>query len=565
MASAPRRLFFVVPLLSLLLSASNLPGSASHDGASHGGIGGREMLEQRNFATWFDADEAALSAPLFSGSGQRLADKLSWQHEQTQQRIRKQQQSYKNKPKHPTPSGNGATTPAAAGGSPDCPYTSAGAGSANLHKCAMGYAATSGVTGGFRKTCGGRYPTGYVVTTAEDVSIGWTEGSLRWAMKYCTDGVYITFAKPMTITLVQALYVNGDTTIDGRGHQIVITGGPLLAYWVSNVIFHNLEAASLYPAVTPLSAQLVCPAFHLFPHSLFLPPLSSPRLSSPLFSSPLLSCLLLASPILSSPRLSNPLFSSPLLSSLLLASPILSLPRLSSPLLSSHFDATPPCTSSPVPSPPVGDIPGDTDILHIRNTTRVWVDHLKVYNAARGTISVVYGATDVTVSNTYFHNENFVQLLGAADDAYYDRNLRVTVYRNWYDRAGQRQPHCRWGSCHVANSLYTSWGYYCLGARVYGRIRSERNYFIGGPRKEVTPWFGGALSTPTFDNTGTIRSYGNRLENGSTLHEFVGTVPAFNPPYKLALMEPTDSMKDFIMQNAGPHFPDSEALPVGGG
>ncbi|CAI5465025.1 unnamed protein product [Closterium sp. Yama58-4] len=451
MAPAPRRLFFLVPVLSLLLSASPLLGSPYQDGASRGGIGGRELLEQRNFATWFDADEAALSAPLFSGAGQRQADKLSWQHEQTQQLLRKKRQSYKKKPKPPTPSSSGGTTPAAAGGSPDCPYTSAGAGSANLHKCAMGYAATSGVTGGFRKTCGGRYPAGYVVTTSEDVSIGWTEGSLRWAMKYCTDGVYITFANSMTITLVQALYVNGDTTIDGRGHQIVITGGPLIAYWVSNVIFHNLE---------------------------------------------------------------------------------------------------------------VGDIPGDTDILHIRNTTRVWVDHLKVYNAARGTISVVYGSTDVTVSNTYFHNENFVQLLGAADDAYYDRNLRVTVYRNWYDRAGQRQPHCRWGSCHVANSLYTSWGYYCLGARVYGRIRSERNYFIGGDRKEVTPWFGGALSTPTFDNTGTIRSYGNRLENGSTLHEFVGTVPAFNPPYKLALMEPTDSMKDFIMQNAGPHFPTSEALSV---
>ncbi|GJP80106.1 hypothetical protein CLOP_g10336 [Closterium sp. NIES-67] len=464
MTMAPFRLFFLLPLLSLLLSAPSPPAAAaSPASAHHGGIGGRELLDQqRNFGAWFDADEAALSAPLFSGAGQRLADKVAWQQEQVQQRLRKLKKNIANPGSSSSPNKQDTTTTTTATDgeivtptavtetSPDCPYTTAGAGRANLHKCAMGYAATSSVTGGAAKTCGGKYPTGYVVTTEEDVSIGWTEGSLRWAMKYCTAGVYITFSKSMKITLVQALYINSDTTIDGRGHQIVITGGPLIVYGVSNVIMHNLE---------------------------------------------------------------------------------------------------------------VGDIPGDTDIMHIRNTTRVWVDHLKVYNADRGTISVVYGATDVTVSNSYLHNPNFMQLLGAADDAYYDRNLRVTLYRNWYDRSHQRQPHCRWGSCHVANSLFTAWTYYCLGARVYGRIRSERNYFIASTKKEATPWFNGALYYPNFDNTGTIRSYGDRLVNGSVIHEFFGSMPVFNPPYKLALMEPTDDMRDFVMQNVGPHFPASEALP----
>eukprot|EP00475_Leptophrys_vorax_P011162 TRINITY_DN17695_c0_g1_i1.p1 TRINITY_DN17695_c0_g1~~TRINITY_DN17695_c0_g1_i1.p1 ORF type:complete len:519 (+),score=-35.66 TRINITY_DN17695_c0_g1_i1:458-2014(+) len=460
---------------SKLIRASSVAEEVRRSLHEDEGAKGRSLLLQTrgNGSSGADASsfiDAALFEPLLT-PGQYRTDKAAQQYKSNQvaslslrNRIGSRNKTLarlfprifppKKKPTHPPPPPppNPKTTTSGTPLSPDCPYTSAGDGSANLHKCAVGFAAAAGVTGGYGKTCGGLAPSVYVVTTNADSTTNPPVGSLRWAMLTCTSGVYVTFASSMTIYLKSALYVPKDTTIDGRGFQIVITNASMLVYQVSNVIIVNIE---------------------------------------------------------------------------------------------------------------IGDIPGDTDVLHIRNSPRVWVDHVKAYNASRGTISVVYGSTDVTISNCYLYNGNFMNLLGASDDSFYDRNLRVTVYRNWYDRSGQRQPHCRWGTCHAANSLYTGWTYYCLGGRVYARTRSERNYFIADSRKTITPWFGsGALTTPGFDYTATIRVYGDRLDNGAVMYEFPGTMPPFNPPYSLNLMDPfSPNFKTFIMQNVGPKFPAAQALP----
>ncbi|CAI5984349.1 unnamed protein product [Closterium sp. NIES-65] len=136
----------------------------------------------------------------------------------------------------------------------------------------------------------------------------------------------------------------------------------------------------------------------------------------------------------------------------------------------------------------LGNQPGDHDVLPIRSSQVVWIDHCHVYNGHRGTVDVVYNSTDVTISNCRIHNHRLTMLLGADDSHEYDRNMRVTVYRNWFEKSGQRQPHCRWGQCHVANNLYTDWAFYCLGGRVFAKIRSEANVFRAGrARKEEPP------------------------------------------------------------------------------
>ncbi|CAI5978384.1 unnamed protein product [Closterium sp. NIES-65] len=203
----------------------------------------------------------------------------------------------------------------------------------------------------------------------------------------------------------------------------------------------------------------------------------------------------------------------------------------------------------------LGNQPGDHDVLPIRSSQVVWIDHCHVYNGHRGTVDVVYNSTDVTISNCHIHNHRLTMLLGADDSHEYDRNMRVTVYRNWFEKSGQRQPHCRWGQCHVANNLYTDWAFYCLGGRVFAKIRSEANVFRAGrARKEVTPWFGEAsLTTPGFDNTPTILSYGDLLLNGATFHQFQGKEPMFDPPYRLPLYDASDLMETFLRQSAGPH------------
>lgn len=56
-----------------------------------------------------------------------------------------------------------------------------------------------------------------------------------------------------------------------------------------------------------------------------------------------------------------------------------------------------------------------SDAIHVFDSRLVWIDHLVSMAAARGLVSVVQGSTDVTVSNCYFSNGDFIMLWGASD------------------------------------------------------------------------------------------------------------------------------------------------------
>eukprot|EP00850_Spirogloea_muscicola_P003257 SM000013S26426 [mRNA] locus=s13:371158:374337:+ [translate_table: standard] len=320
---------------------------------------------------------------------------------------------------------------------PDCPFRALGAGQ-NLVKCAMGFA--TGTRGGYQKTR-------YVVTDPSDNAQTVKEGTLRWGIANLDKGVYITFARSMTITLQARLFLSSYTTVDGRGAKVVLLKNGLVVENIQHVIIHNIE---------------------------------------------------------------------------------------------------------------VGDVLGDSDVIPIRSSRQVllmvWVDHCRIYNASRGTVDVVIGSTDVTISNNFIHNgvSPYATLLGASDTDRIDNNLRVTVYRNWYANNNQRQPHCRRGRCHVANNVYTNWAYYCLGGRVFANMKSQSNIYFAGPvTKEVTPWFSKALTTPGFDRTATILSFGDLLLNGATFHQFPGTT--FTTPYQLPLHVADYTLLKFVMINVGPH------------
>ncbi|KAK1317025.1 putative pectate lyase 19 [Acorus calamus] len=133
---------------------------------------------------------------------------------------------------------------------------------------------------------------------------------------------------------------------------------------------------------------------------------------------------------------------------------------------------------------------GQSDTVHVfDDSRRVWIDHLTSTDGNLGLVSVVQGSTDVTISNCYLSSTNYNMLLGAADSDIVDRGLRVTVYRNWFDRSTQRMPHCRWGYCHVSNNYYRGWKYYAIGGRAHAKILSEKNVFEPSNRREITPWF----------------------------------------------------------------------------
>jgi pectate lyase len=80
------------------------------------------------------------------------------------------------------------------------------------------------------------------VTTATDSVTSPVRGSLRWAVQQ-PGPKWIVFDADLTIALTAALPLTSDTTIDGRGRQVMITGHGLTGieiHDVSNVVLENL-------------------------------------------------------------------------------------------------------------------------------------------------------------------------------------------------------------------------------------------------------------------------------------------------------------------------------------
>lgn len=83
------------------------------------------------------------------------------------------------------------------------------------------------------------------------------------------------------------------------------------------------------------------------------------------------------------------------------------------------------------------------DTVHIFGSKKVWADHLTCFRGKSGLVSAIEGSTDVTISNCRLFETNFNMLLGLDDSYENDKNMRVTVFRNWFKDSNQRNPHCR--------------------------------------------------------------------------------------------------------------------------
>ncbi|CAI7887250.1 unnamed protein product [Closterium sp. NIES-53] len=362
------------------------------------------------------------------------------------------------------------------------------------------------------KIRGGQWPTSslYEVETEDDTVVNGrpVEKSLRFALMNFPDGVIITFARSMEIVLQSNLFLRSRVTIDGRGVHVRITNGSIVLQNVNDVIIHNIEVSG------------------------------NPR----------------------------------------------------------------------------------GDLIPIYNSSRVWIDHCRLQDALTGTVDVARGSTDVTISNSYISSRGqtmqfvssdskkmlafrpfslpfgyffsilpnaspsqpfspaippvslFTRLqLGLSDTEEADKNMRVTIYRNWFNTSGSMQPLCRKGLCHVANNLYTHWSYYCLAARRGAQIRSEKNFFRPAPgsaRQEVTPWYRGMPATDVWsDATVTIASFQDYLAGGATFNKtaYAGPTPIFTPPYTLTLPRNPRQMASILRINCGPKYDVDSALPPASG
>ncbi|KAK4788311.1 hypothetical protein SAY86_019630 [Trapa natans] len=98
------------------------------------------------------------------------------------------------------------------------------------------------VQGFGRNTRGGQDGDYYVVLDPSDSDmVNPKPGTLRHAVTQ-NRPLWIIFARSMIIRLNQELIVNGNKTIDGRGANVLITGGAgITLQFVSNVIIHGLR------------------------------------------------------------------------------------------------------------------------------------------------------------------------------------------------------------------------------------------------------------------------------------------------------------------------------------
>ncbi|EPS59070.1 pectate lyase [Genlisea aurea] len=95
---------------------------------------------------------------------------------------------------------------------------------------------------GFGKgAVGGRDGRTYVVTDSGDDPLNPKRGTLRYGAIQ-TEPLWIVFSGDMTIELKQELLVSSFKTIDGRGADVHVAGGPCITLqYVTNVIVHGIR------------------------------------------------------------------------------------------------------------------------------------------------------------------------------------------------------------------------------------------------------------------------------------------------------------------------------------
>jgi pectate lyase len=102
-----------------------------------------------------------------------------------------------------------------------------------LANCAIGFG---------KNAIGGRDGKIYVVTdSGHDDPVNPKPGTLRHAVIQ-DEPLWITFARDMVIRLKEELIMNSFKTIDGRGANVHIAGGPCITIqYVTNIIIHGIN------------------------------------------------------------------------------------------------------------------------------------------------------------------------------------------------------------------------------------------------------------------------------------------------------------------------------------
>lgn len=201
------------------------------------------------------------------------------------------------------------------------------------------------------------------------------------------------------------------------------------------------------------------------------------------------------------------------------------------------------------------------DCVQINSSaTKIWIDHLDIYDGQDGNLDIVNASDYVTISWTKFSytsassDHQFSNLIGNSDSKTTDSgHLRVTLHHNWWaDGVKERMPRVRFGRVHVANNLFeTKTSSSCVRAGYKADLRVENNVFIG-VKKPIDLYEG--------DYTAVSVS-GNYFEG--TTGNTSGNKTAFTPSYSMPLTDVSNKAKAYALRDSIKNFAGA-TLPAPG-
>jgi pectate lyase len=192
------------------------------------------------------------------------------------------------------------------------------------------------------------------------------------------------------------------------------------------------------------------------------------------------------------------------------------------------------------------------DGIQIMQSDLVWIDRCTLSDCFDGLCDATHGETAdknmrITISRCHLSKHNKGMAFGLGSRNKPDENIRVTRYRNYCDGLTQRSPRVEGAWCHDINNYvrYESMGSQCYGK---GRLLVERNWYRPAVKgKNLTK----AIHTAdTKLGAGKVYLSKCKFYDGCSGKATTKERP-FTPPYKIPMLDATDSNLAKIKADAG--------------
>jgi len=162
----------------------------------------------------------------------------------------------------------------------------------------------------------------------------------------------------------------------------------------------------------------------------------------------------------------------------------------------------------------------------LRDTDRIWIDHLSFSNSSDDAVQVgTYGDVsgpsprNVTVSWCRWDNVGKALIVGFNERFVNDSSINVTVHHNFFNGATERTPSVRYAKVHVYNNYVynTTWG--SLASSQTAQLASENNVLEAGSKTNQLNLLDAGIKNQTDTLPGMGRSTGDLLLGGARVNE----------------------------------------------